>query len=166
MTIRAIFMLFVSRGGERGQGAQISQKYSVVVNIPTTTTTTSTTALPTTTVPFLENATVDEVRFVCYLLRTSLQQPSQNRTSLQIKFVKYENWEKLVLFFLSSVWLQVKVYFLRFFQYFIHTVSSAAPRIHWVAVGERWDRTVGPIGQLRLRHWLTDALTTRLDLIL
>jgi hypothetical protein len=84
-------MLFVSRGGERGQGAQISQKYSVVVNIPTTTTTTSTTALPTTTVQTLENATVDEVRFVYYLLWTSLQQPSQNQTSLQIKFVKYEN---------------------------------------------------------------------------
>ncbi len=57
-------MLFASRGGERGQGAQISQKYSVVVNIPTTTTTTSTTALPTTTEQTLENATVDEVRFV------------------------------------------------------------------------------------------------------
>ncbi len=56
-------MLFVSRGGERGQGAQISQKYSVIVNIPTTTTTTSTTALPTTTVQTLENATVDEVSF-------------------------------------------------------------------------------------------------------
>ncbi len=111
VTSRAIFMLFVSRGGERGQGAQISQKYSVVVNIPTTTTTTSTTALPTTTVQTLENATVDEVRFVYYLLWTSLQQPSQNQTSLQIKFVKYENWENLVLFFLSNVWLQVKVYF-------------------------------------------------------
>ena len=66
MNIVAILMLFASRGGERGQGAQISQKYSVVVNIPTTSTTTSTTALPTTTEQTLENAIVYEVSFVIF----------------------------------------------------------------------------------------------------
>jgi hypothetical protein len=41
-----------------------------------------------------------------------------------------------------------------------NTVSSAA---HHYTMSE--DAGIEPIGQLRLRHWLSDALTTRLDLI-
>jgi hypothetical protein len=59
-----------------------------------------------------------------------------------------------------------KYFFLKrdFFGFFQHLVNTAlsAPPLRFHCVGGCWDRTQGQLG---LRHWLSDALTTRLDLI-
>jgi hypothetical protein len=50
-----------------------------------------------------------------------------------------------------------------FFCTLFNTASSAPPPHRLHCVGGCWDRSNR--GQLRLQHWLSDVLTTRLDLI-
>ncbi len=54
---------------------------------------------------------------------------------------------------------RVKRWIFRFFQYFFNNARSVVPQITVCR------RMLGSTKQLRLRHWRSDALSTRLDLI-